>query len=449
MLRYLIVEDEPDVASVLMEVVEGAGSRPLHAPDGRSALWFVESYGIDIALVDIMLPDISGLELIRLINEKSPDTVIIVITSVYEPQTIVKAVKQGASEYITKPFEIAYLKRVLSTYEELIRHRKRSPEPESAEKDPIGEIIGESPVIRALKKTVREVASTDSTILLTGPTGVGKGVFARVIHKLSPRRDAQFVKLDCGAIPEALLESEIFGYNKGAFTGADRDKKGLVERADGGTLFMDEIGELPLNLQTKFLGFLDTKEFRRIGGARDRRSDARIIAATNRSLEEMVKKGTFREDLFYRLNVIHLHIPPLRERGGDVMQLAEYFLGEFSRKMSREIKGFTPDAREFIMNYHWPGNIRELMNLIERAVALTEGDVINLRDLSVPLKPERDLRHFPKEIIPLRRLEDDYILYVLKSTGGNKSLASRLLGITRKTLRDRLRAIEDAQPHGE
>ncbi len=438
MHRYLIVEDEPDVASVLIEVVENMGGRFLHAPDGKSALEFIEGYGIDIALVDIRLPDMSGLELINSLQRLTPDTVVIVITSVYEPQTIVRAMKAGASEYITKPFEIACLQKVLSTYQELVTHRKRASALLESNKDPLNEIIGESAVMQVLKRTILEVSEIESTVLLTGPTGAGKGIIARAIHRLSPRKDAQFVKFDCSSIPQNLLETELFGYNRGAFTGADRDKKGLVERADGGTLFIDEIGELPVNLQVKLLGFLDTKEFRRVGGLRDRRADVRIIAATNRSLEEMVKRGAFREDLFYRLNVINLAVPPLRERGEDIWLMAEYFLEHFSRKTGRPMEGFREDARQFIMNYSWPGNVRELMNLIERAVALSDDRWVSMKDFSVPLSARGDHRFFPKEIIPLREMEREYIRYVLESTGRNKSLAARLLGITRKTLREKL-----------
>jgi DNA-binding NtrC family response regulator len=440
MLRYLIIEDEKEVASYLKEVVETLRGKPYVAYTGEEALSIAESYIIDIALVDLMLPDIDGIKLIGQLKTVSPETIFIVITSVYETQSIVSAIKEGASEYITKPFELTYLQKVLKTYQELINLRRKTYSRSSEEISPLERIIGGSPQIENIKKMIREIAPYDSTVLITGPTGVGKGLIAEVIHTLSQRNEGPFVVLDCTVVPEGLMESELFGHTKGAFTGAHQDRAGLIERADGGTLFIDEIGELNLQLQAKLLRVIDTGEFRRVGATKTRKADVRIITATNKNLEEMVKAGKFREDLYYRLNVIQLRVPPLSERGEDAWLLANHFLCLYTKNTGKRIRGFSKEAERFIKTYNWPGNIRELKNLIERAVVMSEGPWIALGDFAAPVgRIQREEFVLPKEVVPLREMERRYIEYVLKLTGNNKSQAAALLGITRKTLREKLK----------
>ncbi len=440
MFRYLIIEDEKEVASYLKEVVETIEGTAYIAYTGEEALSLAESYIIDIALVDLILPDIDGIKLIAQLRTISPETIFIVITSVYETQSIVNAIKEGASEYITKPFELTYLQKVLKTYQELINLRKKIHSKPAEEALPLERIVGESPQIKNIKKIIKEIASYDSTVLITGPTGVGKGLIAEAIHMLSQRRNGPFVVFDCTVVPEGLMESELFGHMKGAFTGAHQNRIGLIERADRGTLFIDEVGDLSIQLQAKLLRAIDTGEFRRVGANKIRRADVRIIVATNRDLEEMVKSGRFRKDLYYRLNVIHLRVPPLSERGEDVWLLANHFLSLYTKSTGKKIRGFSREVEKFIRTYHWPGNIRELKNLIERAVVMAEGPWITLGDLAPPVERlQRDGFVFPKDIVPLREMEKKYIEYVLKLTGNNKSRAATLLGITRKTLRDKLR----------
>lgn len=439
MIRYLVIEDEESVASLIIEVVESLSGTTHYAATAKSALSIIESYSIDIALVDIMLPDMDGLELLSKLKALSPDTVFIMITSVVDTETIVRAVKKGASEYITKPFELSYLRKVLETYHELTLLRKKIRTIKDETASPLEDIIGESQVIKSLKRTIKEIAPFDSTVLLTGPTGAGKGLVAMTIHRLSKRAKGPFVTVDCPTIPVPLMESELFGHKRGAFTGATEDRKGLIEAADGGTLFIDEIGELPLQLQAKLLRVIDRGEFRKLGAETDRKVNVRVVAATNRNLYEMVNKGEFREDLFYRINVINVRIPPLSERGEDVLLLAHYFLSEFEKGTGKKFRGFTKDVERFIRTYNWPGNIREMRNLIERAVVMAEGEWIDLSSFSTPVgEVKREQPEF-QEIIPLREFERNYIMGVLKATGGNKTKAAELLGITRKTLREKLR----------
>ncbi len=438
-MRYLIIEDDHEVASVLSEIIEMIGGKVIHVSTASDAFDIANTYNIDIALVDLMLPDMDGIEVIAELKKIKPEAFFIVITSVFETNAIVRAVKEGASEYINKPFEVNYLKKVLTTYQELVTLRKKE---KGQKKDvpPLEEILGQSTKIEEVKKLVRDVAPFDTTVLLTGQTGVGKGLIAKVIHRLSKRAEGPFVVLDCTSLPDTLMEAELCGYRKGAFTGADRDKEGLVEIADGGTLFIDEIGELPLHLQPKLLRIIDEGLFRRIGDTRDRRVDVRVISATNRDLKAMVREGRFRNDLYYRLDVVNIYIPSLSERIEDVWLLANFFLCHFAGKMGKRIKGFSKESEKFLLSYNWPGNVRELKNLIERAVVMAEDEWIKPTDFHAPpLNNPKKGFDLPEEIVPLKTLERDYIRYVLKKTGNNKSKAARLLGISRNTLKERLR----------
>ncbi len=439
LVRYLVIEDEIEVASVLSDLIEMIGGKVFHARTASEAFEIASTYNIDIALVDLMLPDRDGIEVIAELKKIRPEAFFIVITSVYETGAIVRAVKEGASEYINKPFEVSYLKNVLTTYQELVKLRKKEKGLKE-EVPPLEEIMGQSSKIEELKRLIREVAPFDTTVLLTGQTGVGKGLVARVIHRLSKRSEGPFVVLDCASLPDTLMEAELCGYRKGAFTGADRDKEGLVEIADGGTLFIDEIGELPLHLQPKLLRIIDEGVFRRIGDTRERRVDVRVVSATNRDLKAMVREGRFRNDLYYRLDVVNIYVPSLSERADDVWLLANYFLCHFAGKMGKRIKGFSKESEKFLLSYHWPGNVRELKNLIERAVVMTEDEWIKPSDFHAPqTDSSRKSFDFPRKIVPLKTFERDYIKYVLKKTGNNKSKAARLLGISRNTLKERLK----------
>jgi len=438
MIRYLIVEDEPAVASFLSDVARSLGGQVHIAATMRQAQEIVETYRVDIALVDLRLPDGDGLELIPIIKAHLPVAIVIVITSVFEPQTIVKAIKEGASEYITKPVELTYLRRLLETYQELITLKKQTSNTYSKE-SPLDTIVGKSAATEAIRTTLQELARYTSTVLITGPTGVGKNLVAEVLHRLSPRAKGPFVVFDCTTVPEHLMEAELFGFVRGAFTGADRTKEGLVMEADGGTLFIDEICELPLHLQPKLLRLLDTGRFRMVGSNRDRLVDIRIVAATNKPIEQLVKEGNFREDLYYRLNVLRINIPPLKDRPEDVLPLANMFLSIQSQKLKKNIEGFSPDAEAFLMSYHWPGNVRELKNMIERAVIMATDKWITRSDLCPAATGNYQQELLPEEILPLKQAEKQYIEYVLKKVGGNKTRAAQLLGISRKTLRDKLR----------
>ncbi len=438
MVRYLIVEDEPAVASFLAEVAGSLGGQVHSATTLRQAREVVETYRVDIALVDLRLPDGDGIELIPFIKAHMPEAIIIVITSVFDPQTIVRAIKEGASEYITKPVELAYLQRLLGTYQELIGLKKHSLKL-TPQDSPLDAIVGESPDTESIKRTLKEVAQYDSTVLITGPTGVGKNLFAEVLHRISPRARGPFVVFDCTTVPEHLIEAELFGYVRGAFTGADRTKEGLVMAADGGTLFIDEIGELPLPLQSKFLRLLDTGQFRMVGSNKDRVVDIRVVAATNRSIEALVKEGRFREDLYYRLNVLRIEVPPLSKRPEDVLPLANLFLRDHCQRLKKHIEGFSPDAEAFLKAYSWPGNVRELKNMIERAVIMASERWITKAELCPASTTGSSGTYMFEEIIPLKELERRYIEHVLAKIGGNKTRAAELLGISRKTLREKLK----------
>lgn len=435
MIRYLIVEDEPSVSSFLSEVAEQLGGTVHLASNLKEARQLIDTYRIDIVLLDLLLPDGDGLELIPYIKSTLGEAIIIVITSVFDSRTIVNAIKQGATEYITKPVELAYLQKLLGNYQELVSLKRRG----LSETHGLDAIVGQSPAIEAIKKTIVEVAPYSSTILITGPTGVGKNLIAEVIHKQSPRAKGPFVVFDCTTVPEHLLEAELFGYVKGAFTGADRTKEGLVFEADGGTLFIDEVCELPLHLQPKLLRLLDTGQFRMVGSTKDRVVNIRVVAATNRDIEKLVKEGRFREDLYFRLNVLRIDVPPLNKRPEDVIVLAKMFLGHYSRKLKKPIEGFSPDAEIFLRSYTWPGNVRELKNMIERAVIMASGKWITKAELCPQMIGQKTQFFMPDEIVPLKQMERQYIEYVLKKTGGNKSLAANLLGISRKTLREKLK----------
>jgi DNA-binding NtrC family response regulator len=384
------------------------------------------------------MPGMDGMSVLKKMKTDPASPAIIVITGKATVDTAVGAMKDGAYDYLSKPYKLdelliiinrAHEQRKLSLENQLLQReltRREAPD----------DFVGTSPQFRGVLEFMDKIAPSDSTVLVSGESGTGKELAAHYIWEKSSRSSRSFIALNCCTLSENLMESELFGHEKGAFTNACDIKNGLVETADGGTLFLDEVGEMPVALQTKLLRFLDSGEFRRVGANKTLKADVRIITATNRNLNEEMKKGNFREDLFYRLNVINIEIPPLRERMEDIKPLAEYFIRTYSRKISKEIKGLEPGAEKILLDYDWPGNVRELENVIERAVILCESDVITDKYLAVTRSVLPEKRNgFPQ----LQEIEKDYILTVLKQTGGNQTKASRLLGVDRKTLYHKLK----------
>jgi two-component system response regulator AtoC len=403
------------------------------AADGGEALRLMTNNAFDAILLDVVMPGMDGLSLMRKLREDPSAPPIIVLTGKATVETAVEAMKNGAYDYLTKPYKLDELVIVVDRACEYSRLSVKSKllEQELVRKESPFEFIGTSKQLRDILALIRKVAPTDSPVFIQGESGTGKELVANTVWHYSKRKDTPFIALNCASLSENLIESEIFGHEKGAFTSAYQLKHGLVEVADKGTLFLDEIGEMPIGLQAKLLRFLDSGEFRRVGGNKAMRVDVRLITATNKDLPEMIKAGTFREDLFYRLNVITVILPPLRERKEDIPELARYFLKKYSKKLSKTVKDFTGEALDLLAGYNWPGNVRELENVIERAVILCESDRIDAEDLSIPSAATvAELGTNPS----LEEMEKNYILRVLKEANGNQSKASQLLGIDRKTL---------------
>ena len=431
MAEILIVEDERAQREALAGYLRKAGYDVATAATGKEALEGKSTP--DVVLLDLRLPDMEGLDLLKKLREMNPDTEIIVITAYGTVRTAVEAMRLGAFDYLTKPVDLDELLLIIGrALEKHERDLEVSFLKEEVEKfRPQTGLIGESPAIKEVLSMIYRVAPSNATVLITGESGTGKELVARILHAASPRKDRRFVAVSCAAIPESLLESELFGYERGAFTGATKPKPGKFELAHGGTLFLDEIGDLPISLQVKLLRVLQEKEVERLGSTVPRKVDVRIIAATNQDLRKKVEGGSFREDLYYRINTINIHIPPLRERKEDILPLAEFFLRKFSREMGKDIKGFDREARKALLSYQWPGNVRELINVVERAVVLTRKNIITA-DL---LMLEQLKSPFPT----LEELEREHIKKALKISGGNLTRASELLGIHRNTLREKLK----------
>jgi DNA-binding NtrC family response regulator len=387
----------------------------------------------DVILLDIVMPGVDGISLMKTLKEDPGAPSIIVLTGKATVETAVEAMKNGAYDYLTKPYKLDELVIVIDRAYEYGRLSVKSKllEQELVRIESPFELVGTSKQLRDILAVIQKVAPTDSPVFIQGESGTGKELVANTVWHYSTRKDAPFIALNCASLSENLIESELFGHEKGAFTSAYQMKHGLVEVADKGTLFLDEIGEMPIGLQAKLLRFLDSGEFRRVGGNKTLSVDVRVIAATNKELTGLIKAGKFREDLFYRLNVINITIPPLRERKEDIDELARHFLGKYAKKLAKSITDLTPDALELLSAYHWPGNVRELENVVERAVILCESDKLGAEDLSIPSPAVvAELGTNPS----LEEMEKTYILRVLKETNGNQSRASQLLGIDRKTL---------------
>ncbi len=444
--RILVVDDERSMQEFLEIFLRREGFEVVTAGDADSALLAIEADDFDLVITDIQMPGKTGLDLLREVRERSPDTLVLMITAFASTDTAISAMKQGAYDYITKPFKVeeirliidkALEKKLLSGENRRLRSELRSHQRHKT-------IIGGSPAIERVFELVTRVADTRTNVLICGESGTGKELVARDIHQQSERREGRFVALNCGAIPENLLESELFGHVKGAFTGALRNKEGLFEAAAGGTLFLDEIGELLVPLQVKLLRVIQERTIRRVGGTSDVAVDARILSATNRNLADEVSAGRFREDLYYRLNVIQISMPSLRDRRGDIPLLVNHFLEKFARELERPIAHMSDDVMAKLMECDYPGNVRELENLLERAVALSQDGQITLDSLP-PGLCERSLPnapHIPAQGLSLDKVLADHeralLAQALHQSDGVKKRAAHLLGVSFRSFRYRL-----------
>ena len=441
----LIVEDEAKMRRLLELNLEEDGFVTRSAADAESGLKLLQADMADLVITDLKLPGMNGLEFLQSVKRMNVATPVIVMTAFGTVETAVDAMKAGASDYVLKPFSLDEMRMVVRKELDTrrLREENRSLREALQKRFEHPNIVARSAKMQEVLATVERVAATNSTVLLGGESGVGKDLIARAIHEKSRRATAPFIKINSTAIPENLLESELFGYEKGAFTGATSSKPGKFELADKGTLFLDEIGDVPAATQVKLLRVLQEREFERLGGTRTVKVDVRLIAATNRDLRAALEDGTFREDLYYRLNVVPIDIPPLRQRKEDIPELVKLFLSRWSRESGKEITGVTPDALKILMEYHWPGNVRELQNIVERGSALARGSVLEASDIH--LDPSRAKTPAGDTFLPegmtLEQWEDEMIREAVRRANGNKSQAARMLGLSRNALRYRLSKI--------
>ena len=433
----LVVDDAPETREVLQRNLAAQEYQVFTSPDVAEAIKILNATPIDLVITDLKMPRVSGLDLIRHVRENFKDIEVMMITGYPTIEGAVTAVKTGAEEYLTKPFTdeelLSAVQRVLDKL-----HLRQATQVQSSLKLPSSYgFIGESEAMQGVFSAIDKAASTSATLLIIGESGTGKELLARAVHYNSSRASAPFVPVNCGAIPQELLESELFGHIKGAFTGATETRAGFFQTADGGTIFLDEISETSLSMQVKLLRVLQDKEVCMVGSTRSRKVDVRILASTNKDLLSLVKKGAFREDLFYRIYVITIELPPLRKRGDDILLLIRHFSTKFATEAGKGTPRFSDEALQTLRNYHWPGNIRELENVVQRLVIMTDGDLIEVPDLPSLMRFSA-LREtgFHRT---LAEVEAEYIRNVLESVGGNKSRAAEILGIDRKTLRGKLK----------
>ncbi len=448
--KILVADDEQSMREFLEIMLKKEGYKVSLASNGEEVVKRIDNDLFDLVLLDIRMPKLDGISALKRIKAVAPETIVIMITAYASADTAIKAMKEGAYDYITKPFKVEEIKLIIKNALEKVNLQRENTLLKQVVKDRyhFGNIIGQSSKMASLYDLLEKVSPTKTNILLTGESGTGKELVAKAIHYNSPRKEKPFVILNCGAIPEALIESELFGHMKGAFTDAIATKKGLFEVADEGTIFLDEISELPLLMQVKLLRVLQDKEFKRVGGTEDIRVDVRIISATNKGLEEAVKEKNFREDLFYRLNVIQIKLPPLRERKEDIPLLANHFLKKYSEELNKNIVRISPDTLQILLNYEYPGNVRELQNIIERAVALEGSQDLTSQNLNSYLSEQPLLKkgsidiEIPNEGIDLEKmvgdLERTLLLKALDKTKGIKKKAAELLHINFRSMRYRL-----------
>ena len=447
--RVLVVDDEKSMRDLLSITLEKEGYDVLTAAGGEAAIEALRRDVTDAVITDLRMPKVDGLQVLRAAKEISPDVAVIVITAVASTETAVEAMKLGAYDYITKPFKLDEVSLIVRNALERKRLRDENLylRKQLETQHRFENIIGKSGRILEVFDTIRKISDSPSTAMITGESGTGKELVARAIHFNSLRRDKPFVSVNCGAIPEGLMESELFGHVRGAFTGAVSNKIGLFSAGEGGTLFLDEITEIPPLLQVKLLRAIQTREIRRVGDTKDMKTDVRLIAASNRNLEDAVKDGILREDLYYRLNVIPIQLPPLRERREDIPLLVAHFLQKFGKDLGKEARGVAPEAMIVLERYHWPGNIRELENVLERAIVLGAGDVLGIESLPETLRRERPVKGMEAVELPedgldleatLDTIERGYLQRALDRTGGVQTKAAELLKMTFRQFRYKL-----------
>ena len=451
--RILIVDDEESTRELFAELLQRWGYEVDQTADGHAALKIAAETRPDVIISDLVMPKLDGLALVRALREEQPDTPVVIITGKGSIDAAVEAVREGVFDFVEKPLDPARLKVILQralekkeTLHEMQVLRRRLGQVDAG----VG-LVGSSPPMRRAMELVEKVAPSKASVVITGQSGTGKEMVARAIHQLSPRRDKPFIAINCSAIPASLIESEMFGHERGAFTGADQRRLGAWELADGGTLFLDEIGEIPVELQAKFLRVLEEERLRRLGGKSEITVDVRVISATNRDLKEEIKATRFREDLYFRLNVFHINLAPLKERRDDIPVLVQHFIDRFSRDAGKKLQGVSPPAMKLLTDYAWPGNIRELRNTLERAVILCGTGAI-------------DPEHLPSELaagggesaylklpygLPLREIEKEYILSTLSRLQNNKARTAQALGISEKTLYNKLYRYSGRGPRRE
>jgi len=455
--RILVVDDEQNIRTVLRALLASTGAEVATAASGEEAVDHLREGVYHAVLTDLRMPGMDGMALLRHVNRHHPGLPVVLLTAHGTVDTAVEALKRGAFDYLTKPFDHTEIRNVMRKALRTEAAKERSliaggPEPEPRGDDPFAGIIGETQAMRDVFALVRKVAVSPTTILIRGESGTGKELIATAIHQLSDRASGPLIKLNCTAIPETLFESELFGHEKGAFTGAIASKPGRFELAGGGTLFLDEVGELPKEMQVKLLRVLQERTFERVGGIRSMKTDVRLIAATNVDLEQLVEGGDFRDDLYYRLNVVPIMLPPLRDRAADIPLLLEHFVEKFNRKLGRRVRAVAVDATERLTRHTWPGNIRELENLMERVILLLDSEVVQLEDLPAELRGEPAPGDLPSGDMPAageslrdvvrvhtQELERDLIRRALEATGWNVTHAAQRLGLSRKGLQLKLK----------
>ncbi len=444
--RILIIDDDQSMCEMLEADLRRRGFDPSWYTSAGEAFENIKNKDFDVILTDLRLPGMNGIELCERIAANRSDVPVVVMTAFGSIEAAVDAMRAGAYDFVAKPIDLDILALCL---QRALKHRRLQEQVRTLSESvkrfhSYDEIIGNSPPMQKLFAQLDRLADSEASVLITGESGTGKELIARALHRQKRQESAPFIAVSCSALPETLLESELFGYKRGAFTDAKKDHKGLFLQADGGTLFLDEIGEMPVLLQPKLLRALEERSVRPIGGNSEHSFDVRLVSATNRDLESAVEEGCFREDLFYRLNVIRVEVPPLRERGTDILLLAQHYIKYFAGRSGKKVDGITDKAAEKLLTYDWHGNVRELRNAVEHAVVLTRFDKITVEDLPKKIRAYQNDHilisgHNPAELVSMEEVEGRYILHVLKTVGDNRTLAARVLGMDRKTLYRKLR----------